>query len=73
MKGGWSRGGVFLHPNAVQIMGKPKLVCGCRRFLSHAFATDVKMGTDDHVPFYPALLNSLAGSLFTSVVLLLLV
>lgn len=61
MKGGWSRGGFgfFFHAKAVQIMGKPKLVCGCHKFLSHTFATDVKMGTDDHVPFYPALLNSL--------------
>lgn len=47
------------HAKAVQIMGKPKLVCGRHKFLSHTFATDVKMGTDDHVPFYPALLNSL--------------
>lgn len=25
-------------------MGKPKLVCGCHKFLSHMFATDVKWG-----------------------------
>lgn len=49
----------FFHVKAAEIMGKPKLVCGCHKFLSHTFATDVKMGTDDHVPFYPALLNSL--------------
>lgn len=55
----WRVGGFFFHAKAVQIMGKPKLVCGCHKFLSHTFATDVKMGTDDHVPFYPALLNSL--------------
>lgn len=47
------------HAKAVQMMGKPKVVCGRHKFLSHMFATDVKMGTDDHVPFYPALLNSL--------------
>lgn len=39
--------------------GKTRDYCGCQQFLSHKFATDVKMGTDDHVPFYPALLNSL--------------
>lgn len=62
MKGGleWGGGGgFFLHARAVQIVGKTKLVWGCHKFLSHMFATDVKMGTDDHVPFYPALLNSL--------------
>lgn len=28
-------------------------------FLRHMFATDLKMGTVDHVPFYSALWNSL--------------
>lgn len=60
MKGGWSRGGFFFPcKSSANYGGKPKLVCGCHKFLSHTFATDVKMGTDDHVPFYPALLNSL--------------
>lgn len=57
--GGAGADSFFSMQKAVQIMGKPKLVCGCHKFLSHTFATDVKMGTDDHVPFYPALLNSL--------------
>lgn len=57
--GGWSRGAFFFHAKAVQVMGKLKLVCGFHTFLSHTFATDVKMGTDDHVTFYPALLKSL--------------
>lgn len=39
--------------------GKTRDYSGCQQFISHKFATDVKMGTDDHVPFYPALLNSL--------------
>ncbi len=39
--------------------GKQRTVCGCRIFLRHMFATDLKMGTVDHVPFYSALWNSL--------------
>lgn len=38
---------------------KQRTVCGCHIFLRHMFATDLKMGTVDHVPFYSALWNSL--------------
>lgn len=64
MKGGWRMDGFSFFPckkthTHTWIMGKPKTIVSCQRFLSHKFATDVKMGTDDHVPFYPAILNSL--------------
>lgn len=38
---------------------KQRTVCGCHKFLCNMFATDLKMGTVDHVPFYSALWNSL--------------
>lgn len=38
---------------------KQRTVCSCHIFLRHMFATDLKMGTVDHVPFYSALWNSL--------------
>lgn len=59
---GWVKNGwilSFFHAKKNTNSGKTRDYCGCQQFLSHKFATDVKMGTDDHVPFYPALLNSL--------------
>jgi len=73
MKGGWSTGVEFSPCKSSTNYGKAETSVWLSQNFLVTFATDVKMGTDDHVPFYPALLNSLAGSLFTNVVLLLLV
>lgn len=58
-EGGARVASFFFHAKAVQITEKAETSVWLSQISKSHVCYWCKMGTDDHVPFYPALLNSL--------------